>query len=119
MLDRDCQGYNCSLALFGTAVPIVLLLVLLGSPTASSPPESRCLEAEQNAQAKALLQMNQNDWARSTDYAQFLQGLGEARRSCLSGRTDEALARVEAMEQKLGLLEASRVSKSALASGAQ
>jgi hypothetical protein len=119
MLDRECQGYNCSLALFGTALPIVILLALFGSPLPSSPPDLRCLEAEQSAHARLLLQMDQKDWARSNDSAVLLSGLGEAGRSCLSGRTDEALARFGALQQKLTLMDGAHAAKRTVASGIQ
>ena len=119
MLDRECQGYNCSLALFGTALPIAILLALFGSPTPSSPPDLRCLEAEQSAHANLLLQMRQKDWARSKDSAVLLNGLGEAGRSCLSGRTEEALTRFGALQQQLTLMDGAHAAKRTVASGTQ
>jgi hypothetical protein len=119
MLDRECQGYNCSLALFGTALPIVILLVLFGSPTPSSPPDLRCLEADQSVHATLLLQMNQKDWARSKGSVALLNSLGEAGRSCLSGRTEEALARFGAVQQQLTLMDRMQAAKRTVASGTE
>jgi hypothetical protein len=119
MLDRECQGYNCSLALFGTALPIVILLALFGSPTPATPPDIRCLEADQSAHAKLLLQMSQKDWAGSKDSAALLNSLGEAGRSCLSGRTEEALARFGAVQQQLTLMDGANAPKRTAAAGTQ
>ena len=119
MLDRECQGYNCSLALFGTALPIVVLVALFASPTPASPPDLRCLEADQSAHATLLLQMNQKDWAGSKDSAVLLNALGEAGRACLSGRTEEALARYGTLQQQLQLLDGAQVAKRIVASGTQ
>jgi hypothetical protein len=115
MLDRDCQGYNCTLALFGTALPIFVLLPLFGSPTPPSPPQPRCLEADQNLQGKLLDLMSQKDWAKSKDFAVVLGDLREAGHSCVSGKTDEAMARFGVLEQKLTLLEASPASRRTIA----
>ncbi len=119
MLDRECQGYNCSLALFGTALPIAILLALFGSPIPSPPPDLRCLEADQSVHAKLLLQMNQKDWARSKDSAVLLNSLGEAGRSCLSGRTEEALAQLDVLQQQLTLMDGAHAAKRTVASGTQ
>jgi hypothetical protein len=119
MLDRECQGYNCSLALFGTALPIAILLALLGNPTASSPPDIRCLEADQSAHAKLLLQMSHKDWAQSKASAALFNGLGEAGRSCLSGRTEESLARFDALQQQLTLLDGAQTVRRTVTSDAQ
>ena len=115
MLDRDCQGHNCTLALFGTALPIFVLLPLFGSPTPSSPPETRCLEADQSLHGKLLDLMSQKDWAKSKDFGVVFADLREAGHSCMSGRTDEAMARFGALEQKLTRLEASPASRRTVA----